>query len=68
VAGIARLAAATPGPSSSPRAGAGLLVLPVNEVTDVAVDRHPARDFFVDVKGPDGEVVRLAGSFRSSCR
>ena len=40
----------------------GLLVLPVNEVTDVAVDRHlAARSFFVEVDG-----VRLAGSpFRS---
>ena len=69
VAGIARLAAATPRAELIAEGQArGLLVLPVNEVTDVAVDRHlAARDFFVEVKGPDGEVVRLAGSpFRSS--
>ncbi|MFT3851868.1 MAG: CoA transferase [Ilumatobacteraceae bacterium] len=46
----------------------GLLVLPVNEVADVAEDRHlAARHFFVDVAEPDGTTVRLAGSpFRSS--
>ena len=45
----------------------GLLVTPVNEVTDVAKDDHlAAREFFVDVDQPDGERVRLAGSpFRS---
>ncbi len=47
--------------------GRGLLVLPVNEVTDVSADRHlAARDFWVDVHGADGP-LRLAGSpFRSS--
>ncbi len=46
----------------------GLLVLPVNEVTDVVADPHlTARDFFVDVDQPDGSTLRLAGSpFRSS--
>ena len=45
----------------------GLLVTPVNEVTDVAQDAHLiARDFFVDVEQPDGQRIRLAGSsFRS---
>lgn len=46
----------------------GLLVLPVNDLADVAADAHlRAREFFVDVTQPDGEVVRLPGSpFRSS--
>ncbi len=46
----------------------GLLVLPVNEVGDVAVDQHlTARNFFVDVDVDDGgDPVRLPGSpFRS---
>lgn len=45
----------------------GLLVTPVNDVGDVARDRHLlARDFFVDVGQPGGGSIRLAGSpFRS---
>lgn len=47
----------------------GLLVLPVNEVADVAADRHlAARGFWVEVDdGGAGGGLRLAGSpFRSS--
>jgi crotonobetainyl-CoA:carnitine CoA-transferase CaiB-like acyl-CoA transferase len=46
----------------------GLLVLPVNELADIAADPHlNAREFFVDVPQPDGGTVRMAGSaFRSS--
>ncbi|MCP5029746.1 MAG: CoA transferase [Actinomycetia bacterium] len=45
----------------------GLLVLPVNQVADVAADPHlEARDFWVEVAGPDGS-VRIPGSpFRSN--
>ena len=66
---IARLAASTPRAQLIAEGQRrGLLVLPVNEVADVATDRHlEARDFFVEVKGADGDTVRLAGSpFRSS--
>jgi crotonobetainyl-CoA:carnitine CoA-transferase CaiB-like acyl-CoA transferase len=69
VEGITRLVAATTRADLIREGQArGLLVLPVNEVADVAEDRHlAARDFFVDVKTPDGDTVRLAGSpFRSS--
>jgi crotonobetainyl-CoA:carnitine CoA-transferase CaiB-like acyl-CoA transferase len=66
---IERLAAATTRADLIAEGQArGLLVLPVNEVTDVVHDAHlAARGFFVDVGQPDGSCVRLAGSpFRSS--
>ncbi|MEO5900656.1 MAG: CoA transferase, partial [Ilumatobacteraceae bacterium] len=46
----------------------GLLVTPVNEVTDLAADEHlAARGFFVDVDTSDGARLRLPGSpFRSN--
>lgn len=66
---IERLAAATTRADLVAEGQArGLLVLPVNELTDVVDDKHlAARAFFVDVDQPDGSRVSMAGSpFRSS--
>ena len=54
---IERLAAATTRAELIAEGQArGLLVTPVNEVTDVPKDAHlAARDFFVDVEQPDGD-------------